>query len=993
MVAVTMNGKFFSSNNDQQHWSIIRQFILIWALLTLALAIALWSVYKAQEKSMLSYMRDEERQAIKAGSQFIVKELQELHDDLFYLRDQPVLHDWLDRESSQNLASLSADWVAFVKYRERYDRILFLDEKRQERVRVDRNQGVPVIVPEKKLQDRSNLYFVEQTLALNKDNVYISPFDLTIEHNKIEQPIKPVIRFGTPLFDRDGQKRGIILVNYLGQRLIDRLREISRQSVGALWLLNAKGYWLIGPHPEDEWGFMYPERKDKRFANDYAEAWASIIEHPEQQQFMINGDLFTYCEILPKTLFGDILEDIVSGDERWLLVARVPSEKLFPKNVSRARQLAFIALSLLSGVVSWFIAHYRTRRQQIEEEVRDSEARFRNLVESAPDAIVIVNGEGRIVLLNAQAELWFGYARDELLNQPIELLVPERFRAHHPSYFQAYIENPVVRAMGAGRDLYGRRKDGSEFPVEINLSPLETKKEKLVTSIIRDISRRKHAEEGLRASEARFRGLLESAPDGIVIVNEKGCIELVNAQVELWFGYARDELLNQPVELLMPEQSRMRHQDYRQDYTKDPKVRPMGVGLDLCGLRKDGSRFPVEINLSPLKIGQELFIISIIRDITARKRSEQLQREVQAKYQDLVGNLRVGVYRYSLENGRFLEVNPAIVAMFEAESVEQLQKYPVADLCRDAGCWEEFMDKIKKQGFVDNEEMQLVTLKQREFPASVTAAMKTDSSGNTYYDGIIEDISERKEIEHRIQQLNTALRERAMVLESVNHELEAFSYSVSHDLRAPLRAVDGFSRILLDEYADRLDDTGRDRLRRVRAAAQRMAMLIDDLLKLSRITRSELKREDIDLSAMATAVIDELRSQEPSRIVQCLIQPDLIVWGDGRLLHIVLENLLGNAWKFTGKRADARVEVGMQMQNDEPAYFVRDNGAGFDMAYAEKLFGAFQRLHGTDEFPGTGIGLATAQRIIHKHGGRIWAEAEVEKGATFYFTLEARENL
>jgi len=314
-------------------------------------------------------------------------------------------------------------------------------------------------------------------------------------------------------------------------------------------------------------------------------------------------------------------------------------------------------------------------------------------------------------------------------------------------------------------------------------------------------------------------------------------------------------------------------------------------------------------------------------------------------------------------------------------------------LCRDQGCWREFVHKVRQKGYIDNEEVPLVTLKGREFFASITAVIKKDSTGNTYFDGIIEDISERKEIERRIQQLNTALRDRAMVLESVNHELEAFSYSVSHDLRAPLRAVDGFSRILLDEYAGRLDDTGRDRLKRIRAAAQRMALLIDDLLKLSRITRSELKRGDIDLSLIATEVIDDLRKQEPSRAVQCIIQPGLIVWGDGRLLHIVLDNLLGNAWKFTGKRADARIEFGMEMQNDEPVYFVRDNGAGFDMAYAEKLFGAFQRLHGTEEFPGTGIGLATAQRIIHKHGGRIWAESKVEQGATFYFTLEARENL
>ncbi|WP_292432904.1 PAS domain S-box protein [Methylobacter sp.] len=988
-----MNGKFFSSNTDQQRQLIIRQFILIWMLLTLALATAFWSIYKAQEKSMLAFIGDEERQAIKVSSQFVAEELRIVHDDLFYLRDQPVLHDWLEKESPQNFDRLSGDLLTFVKYRELYDRILFLDEHGQEKVRIDRNQRQPVIVPTRKLQDRSNLYFVEQALTLNKDFIYISPFDLAIEHDKIEQPIKPVIRFGTPVFDQHGQKRGIILLNYRGQRLIDRLRTISQQSIGSLWLLNAKGHWLIGDRPEDEWSFMYPDRKNRFFADDYGEAWSSIIEHPERQQFMINGDLFTYGEILPKALFGDIRESVVSGDERWLLVARVPSEKFFARNVIQIRILAFIELFLLSGVVSWLIAHHRMRRRQIEEEVSASEARFRGLIESAPDAIVMVNEQGRIVLINAQTEKWFGYARDELLDQPVELLIPERFQVNHQNYRQAYTKNPVVRPMGVGLELYARRKDGSNFPVEINLSPLQTKNEKLVTSIIRDITVRKQAEEERRASEARFRVLLESAPDAIVIVNEEGNIVLINAQTEKWFGYTRDELLGQPVELLIPERFRTHHQSYRKAYTANPVVRPSGVDLNLYGRRKDGSELPVEINLSPLKIGQELFVISIIRDITARKQSEQAQREAQAKYQELVNNLRVGVYRHTLASGCFQEINPALVAMFEAESAEQLQTHPIVDLCRDEGCWQVFIDKINQQGFVDNEEIQLVTLKDREFSASVTAVMKKDSTGNIYYDGIIEDISERKETEHHIQQLNTALRERATVLESVNHELEAFSYSVSHDLRAPLRAVDGFSRILLDEYADQLDDTGQDRLKRIRAAAQRMAMLIDDMLKLSRITRSELKREDIDLSTIAGEVMDELRKQEPSRVLQCTIQPGIIAWGDARLLRIVLDNLLGNAWKFTSKRPDAQIEFGMQKRDDETVYFVRDNGAGFDMAYAEKLFGAFQRLHETSEFPGTGIGLATAQRIIHKHGGRIWAESEVEQGAAFYFTLEARENL
>jgi len=224
-------------------------------------------------------------------------------------------------------------------------------------------------------------------------------------------------------------------------------------------------------------------------------------------------------------------------------------------------------------------------------------------------------------------------------------------------------------------------------------------------------------------------------------------------------------------------------------------------------------------------------------------------------------------------------------------------------------------------------------------------------------------------------------------LEAANHELEAFCYSVSHDLRAPLRGIDGFSQALLEDYSQNLDQTGKQHLERVRAAAQRMSALIDDLLELSRITRAEIQREQIDLSEMARAVAQEISQLDPTREAEFAIAPNLEAEGDPRLLRAVLENLLGNGWKFTSRRAAARIEFGRTQANGESAFFVRDNGAGFDPAYAQRLFGAFQRLHATTEFPGTGVGLASVQRIIHRHGGRVWAEGAVNEGATFFFTL------
>lgn len=248
--------------------------------------------------------------------------------------------------------------------------------------------------------------------------------------------------------------------------------------------------------------------------------------------------------------------------------------------------------------------------------------------------------------------------------------------------------------------------------------------------------------------------------------------------------------------------------------------------------------------------------------------------------------------------------------------------------------------------------------------------------------GLIEaQLAEREKAEREIT-------ERAIALEAANKELEAFSYSVSHDLRSPLRSIDGFSQALLEDYADHLDDTGKDYLQRVRSASQRMAQLIDDLLQLSRLTRKEMQRGDVDLSAIAHSIATELKRNYPDRQAEITIGDHLVANGDEKLLHVMLENLLGNAWKFTGKKPDGHIEFNALRNNGSSVYYVKDNGAGFDMEYADKLFGAFQRLHGANEFEGTGIGLANVQRIVHRHGGKVWAEGAVDQGATFYFTLQ-----
>jgi len=382
--------------------------------------------------------------------------------------------------------------------------------------------------------------------------------------------------------------------------------------------------------------------------------------------------------------------------------------------------------------------------------------------------------------------------------------------------------------------------------------------------------------------------------------------------------------------------------------------------------------------------------LSLRQEMAERERAEAALRESEQRFRTLFGSLPVGVVVIDPRTLRFATFNESAARNLGFTPDE----FAEVTLTQLEALHDETLIRANMARMVGGERLEFETkLRTKEGQARdiLVIGQSISSRDEPRVLAIWMDITERKRAEEEVRRLNAELEQRVAQrtaeLEAANKELEAFSYSVSHDLRAPLRAIDGFSNALLKSYADKLDAKGRDYLQRVRAAAQRMAQLIDDILGLSRTGRVEMHLERVDLSAMAAEILDELRKSEPRRHVQTFVEPGMIVTADPHLLRIALGNLLDNAWKFSARRDPARIEVGSVEHNGERVYFVRDNGAGFDPRYADRLFSPFQRLHTEAEFPGTGIGLALVQRVIRRHGGRVWAEAAVDQGATFYFTL------
>ena len=500
-------------------------------------------------------------------------------------------------------------------------------------------------------------------------------------------------------------------------------------------------------------------------------------------------------------------------------------------------------------------------------------------------------------------------------------------------------------------------------------------------SVFREMVRRIHSEEQLRVAQKQFRLLFESNPIPVWVYDlETLAIVDVNATAISRYGYSREEFLRYKITDIRPQEDVP---------SLTESVRADNESAEDSGpwrhRKKSGEIIDVQIRSYPLKFGGRSARLVVATDVTEKKRAEDALKQSEESLRMIISNIkdysvitldpqgmvtgwngaaeRTTGYRNDEILGKHLSI------FYTPEDVAIGKPTTELETARKSGRFEDDGWRVRKDG--------------SQFWANAVVTPLQDQAGRVRgFLKITRDTSEKRKAE---QELIT----RSAELEAANKELESFSYSVSHDLRAPLRGIDGFSQALEEDYAGRLDGTGKNYLKRIRAGVRRMGVLIDDLLNLARVTRAEMHHDKIDLSRMAADIVRDLQTAEPERRVSVKLAKGLAANGDTPLVRVALQNLLGNAWKFTSKRPDAKIEFGVFDSNGNRAYYVRDNGAGFDQTYANRLFGAFQRLHSMQEFPGTGIGLATVQRIVHRHGGEVWAEGAVNQGATVYFTLGA----
>lgn len=608
-----------------------------------------------------------------------------------------------------------------------------------------------------------------------------------------------------------------------------------------------------------------------------------------------------------------------------------------------------------------------------------AEAKFQAFLESAPDAMVIVNTAGQIVLANAQTEKLFGYARNELIGHEVENLIPHRFKNVHPQHRKKYFSKPVVRRMDAGLELFGLRKDGTEFQVDVSLSPIRLEEGMFVCASIRDVTGRKVTEQELRDSKNQIETILQNAPYAVVVINDQGEVSNWNLEAERIFGWKAGEIMGKLMhEFIMPVQYRSAHQIGFNHFLQTGEGSVLGKTLELSAVRKNGEEFPIELRISStVEKGKYLFVASI-NDITERVTAQQRVRESEEKFNKAFQASPAGLTLTDATTGLWIDANESFMKMAGYNREEIIGHNSKELELLDPETRETLVNKFKNDGFLRDIELNIVSKSGKKLTVlhSVEQIMM---GGKPCILTVLVDITARKNAEEE-------LRLKSEELQRSNKELEQFAYVASHDLQEPLRNITNFVELLNRELSSASNEKSVYYLGVITKAAVRMRGLIRDLLDFSRIGANHVM-ESVDCNSVLKDVLADLDSiirDSGAKIVSPAL-PTLTA--NSTEIKQIFQNLVSNAIKFRKPGVPPEIKIGVTERAGQWEFTITDNGIGIKQEYLDKIFLLFQRLHTPSEYPGTGIGLATCKKIVELYDGRIWAESVPDQWTTFHFTI------
>ncbi|MEO6995610.1 MAG: PAS domain S-box protein [Lacunisphaera sp.] len=818
------------------------------------------ALFRQESAQIEQRLRDRESIRTTLLVRLAQTDFRSIADDLRVLADGDGLRAFVGSARPADLDRATRRAAFFSRQHPEYDQIRFLDEHGLETVRVDHGGG---IVPISQLQNKSDRSYFQKTKALAAGQIYVSAFDLNVERGRLEEPIKPALRFGTPVYDTAGHLRGVYLINYFGREFISDLQSVVDGPERRLRVLNSLGYWLHAAAPDQEWGFMFPAKADATLAHSNPQLWQQLTQAAEGQVRLPAGGLFTWQRVSPAKLIGGKADTVEAEEPFWIIGSEVSAAE-WAERFAGLRQIFVIltlGLLLLVAISLWFLR----ARQRAVGTLRRSEESLAVTLHSIGDAVLATDTDGKVTRLNQVAEQLTGWTHADAQGRPIE----EVFRIINEHTRQPGTI-PVNEVLATGKiSLLANHivlisRDGRERAIADSAAPICDHDGRIigVVLVFRDVSNERAAAAKLAAALHELDRFFSLSLDFLCISSADGYFKRASPAVTDILGWTVEEFLARPFMTLV-------HPD----------------------------------------------------DIEATRKAVEQQ-------------------------------------IVRGEKVLQFEnRYQHKD-----GTWR--------------------MLSWRSVP---------QPDGLMY--ATARDVTEAKRIETEIHRLNADLHRHAAQLETANKELEAFSYSVSHDLRAPLRHVQGYVDMLAREANHGLSPKGVRFLQTIADSARSMGQLIDDLLSFSRMGRTEMRETTVNLNQLVQEARNALELATAGRDIRWKIAELPDAQGDPAMLRQVWANLLGNAVKYSRKRDLAEIEIGCAGKEEgRIIFFVRDNGAGFDMRYAAKLFGVFQRLHHAEEFEGTGIGLANVRRIITRHGGRTWAEGCPDAGATFYFTLKPAIN-